>query len=116
MPTDHEWPDALDALIAAPEHHALLFENDCVRVIEARVPPGQTVPLHTHRWPAAQYVLSWSDFVRRDAAGETQLDSRMAGMLAPGSAAWSAPLGPHTLENVGTAELRVIAVEQKMAK
>ena len=26
---------------------------------------------------------------------------------------WSGPLGPHTLENVGDRELRVIAVEQK---
>ena len=26
-----EWPKALDAMIAAPQHHTLLLENDFVR-------------------------------------------------------------------------------------
>jgi hypothetical protein len=71
------WPDSLDALIAAPAHHALLFENDAVRVLETRIPPGELVPVHTHRWPSVLYVLSWSAFVRRDAAGTVLVDSRL---------------------------------------
>jgi hypothetical protein len=57
----------LDAVVAVPDHHAVLFENDRVRVLDARV-GGDTVPLHTHRWPGVQYVVSFADFVRRDAA------------------------------------------------
>ena len=107
------WPDELDALHAAAQYHALLFENDSVRVLDTHVLPRQTVPLHTHRWPAVLYILSWSDFVRRDAEGAIMVDSRVAGTPAEGMAVWSGPLPPHTLENVGESELRVISVELK---
>jgi quercetin dioxygenase-like cupin family protein len=42
------WPLAMDALVAAPAHHTLLLENEKMRVVETRIPPGQTVPVHTH--------------------------------------------------------------------
>jgi quercetin dioxygenase-like cupin family protein len=58
MQNPQQWPDELDALIAAPQHHILLFENEAVRVLDTRIPPGQTVPLHTHRWPGTLYILS----------------------------------------------------------
>jgi hypothetical protein len=31
-------------MTAAPAYHALLFENEHVRVLEAHVGPGETVP------------------------------------------------------------------------
>jgi quercetin dioxygenase-like cupin family protein len=107
------WPDALDALHAAPQYHTLLLENEWVRVLETHVPPGETVPLHTHRWPAALYILCWSHFVRRDGEGAILADSRLSEKPAEGIAVWSGPLRPHTLENVGESELRVISVELK---
>ena len=42
------WPDELDALIAAPQHHKLLFENELARVLEASIPPGEMTAVHTH--------------------------------------------------------------------
>jgi len=107
------WPEALDALNAAPEYHVLLFENERVRALDTRVPPGHTVPLHTHRWSSALYILSWSDFIRRDEEGRIVVDSRVPGRKPQESALWSGPLPPHTLENVGDTELRVIAIELK---
>ncbi len=47
----------------------MLLENEHVRVLGARVAPGDMVPLHTHRWRAVHQVMSWSDFVRRDEHG-----------------------------------------------
>lgn len=108
-------PEDLDALVAAPKNHTLLFENEAVRVLDTRVGPGETVPLHTHRWPSALYIMSWSDFVRRDGEGMVVVDSRRGGELPEGSALWSGPLAPHTLENVGASELRAISVEVKSA-
>ena len=107
------WPDALDALVAAPRHHMLLLEDDHLRVLDTRVGPGETVPLHTHRWPGVLYLLSWSDFVRRDEHGAVMLDSHAAGLNLGGKAVWSAALGPHTLENTGHRELRALAIERK---
>ncbi|MGB3715767.1 MAG: hypothetical protein WA996_15180 [Candidatus Promineifilaceae bacterium] len=114
---DWPWPDELDALIAAPENHTLLFENESVRVLDTRIRPGRTTPVHTHCWPGALYVRSWSDFVRRDEKGNIVLDSRKIESLAtPPAVLWSDPLPPHTLENVGENEIRVISVELKKRK
>lgn len=111
---DPNWPGHLDAVIAAPEHHRVLLENQSVRVLETRIGPGETVKLHTHRWPAATYFLATSDLVRRDAAGAVEFDSRQRAPAAkPGDVVWLPPLGPHTLENVGTSPIHVISVEVK---
>lgn len=109
----NEWPEELDALRAAPKHHALLFENEKVRVLDTNIRPGETVPLHTHRWPSTHYILSFSDFVRRDAFGKVLFDSRNGGKLPEGTALWSEALPPHTLENVGEWDLHVISIEIK---
>lgn len=108
------WPVELDALTAAPAQHRLMLENALVRVLDTRIAPGERTPVHTHRWPAVHHVVSWSDFVRRDAAGGVLVDSRKAGLTAvPGAVLWGDPLGPHSLENVGTALLHILSVELK---
>ena len=115
-PDASEWPwtPELDALRAAPRHHTLLLENEQVRVLQTRIAPGELVPVHTHRWPSVLYVLSWSDFVRRDASGAVLLDSRMIpAFRSPPTVLWSEALPPHSLENVGTSEIRNINVELK---
>src|ERR1035437_9257955 len=95
------WPDSLDALIAAPHNHTILLENECVRVVRARILPGQTVPVHTHRWPSVLFILSWSDLVRRDHLGNVMPGTQQA---LPGpklnTPAWQGPLPPHSVENV----------------
>lgn len=108
------WPDSLDALRAAPNHHRLLFENERVRVLEVRIPPGCFVPVHTHRWASVAYVVSDSDFLRRDADRNLLFDSRTTGPSASTPAAqWLGPMPPHSVENVGDAEIIVILTELK---
>jgi hypothetical protein len=106
-----DWPDSLDALVAAPAFHRLVLETDDVRVIETVIRPGELVPLHTHRWPSVIYVLANSDAVRRDHEGAVLTDSR--GRPEPGAAVWTAPMPPHTVENVGDSEIRLAIVELK---
>ncbi len=115
MDDANNWPDELDALIAAPEHHFLLMENDQVRVLETLIPAGETTAVHTHCWPSSAYLLSWSDFIRRDAVGEILFDSRTGNAVAEGTAFWSPAFPPHTVENVGSKALRVLSVEIKSA-
>jgi mannose-6-phosphate isomerase-like protein (cupin superfamily) len=110
------YPAELDAMTAAPDYHDVLFEDDRVRVLDAHVSPGDTVPVHTHQWGGVLYILSDSDFVRRDPDGTVLVDTRLsASGLADGSAVWGDPLTPHSLENVGSTELRTITVEMKHA-
>lgn len=104
----------MDALAVAPDYHRLAMENEVVRVLDTCIQPGETVPLHCHQWPSALYVLSWSDFVRRNEHGEVLLDTRATNIkLDPGQAIWSGPLDLHTLENVGDAALHIVCVEIK---
>ena len=109
-----EWPDSLDALAAAPAFHSLVLENDAVRVLETRIGPGETVPLHTHRWPSILYMFSTGHFVRRDGAGTILVDTRESDTVPVlGTAVWIPPMPPHTFENVDSAEIRVLNVELK---
>ena len=103
----------LDAMTAAPDHHAVLFENEHVRVLDTCLAPGQQTPVHAHQWPAALYVLSWSDFLRRDETGAVLVDSRERSAPAPGSSLWIDPLPPHFVENIGATDLHILAVEVK---
>jgi hypothetical protein len=49
---------ALDAMAVAADHHAVLLENEQVRVLDTRLGPGERTAVHTHEWPAALYVLA----------------------------------------------------------
>ena len=114
MTASTEWDAALDAMVAAPEHHTLLLENDQLRVVVTHVPPGERTAVHTHHWGGVLYVLSWSQFVRRDGKGNVLVDSRLNPALqTPAQAMIAAPLPPHTFENVGDQEFRVVTVELK---
>jgi quercetin dioxygenase-like cupin family protein len=114
MSTDIETLESLDAMTAAPDHHELLLENDRVRVLDSVVRPGESTPIHTHRWPAVLYIIGTSDFIRKDDAGSVIFDSRKADSpLQPGTAVWSGPLEPHSVTNVGDGDIRVVSVERK---
>ncbi len=112
--TDGRATHPLDALLKAADHHALLLENSAVRVLDTKLRPGERTPVHAHEWPAALYVMSWSDFVRYDPDGAVLVDSRTMQAKPPaGSALWSDPIGPHYVENVGQTDLHILAVEVK---
>ena len=112
MSAPSPWPASLDALIAAPDFHRLILENEHVRVLDVLIPPGRFVPVHTHCWPGVQHILSHSDFIRRDAGGNIQLDTRQLSEPIP-SIVWSEPMSPHSVENIGTTNLHVLVVEVK---
>jgi quercetin dioxygenase-like cupin family protein len=111
---DSPWPASLDALVAAPDHHKLLMENDQVRVLDTLILVGEITRVHTHRWPGALYVLSWGDYVRRDGEGNVTTDTRKGDRQAePPTVIWLDALPPHSLENVGNTDIHLISVELK---
>ena len=42
------WDPALDAVVAAPANHKVLFENDQLRVLEVTLEPEEEEPTHHH--------------------------------------------------------------------
>ena len=113
-PAPWPWPDHLDAVIAAPQYHVVLLENERVRVLDTRVPVGEIVPVHTHRWPALYYTIVAGDFIRRDPEGNVLFDSRtVTGLLKRSDATFMESLVPHSVENVSSVEIHLISVELK---
>jgi mannose-6-phosphate isomerase-like protein (cupin superfamily) len=105
--------DELDGVIAAPEHHRVLFENDVVRVIETTIRAGDRTPVHTHLAPTAMYVISGSQFIRRDPDGAVMVDTSADSAFVMPRVMYSPGTPRHTLENVGDDDLVVIGVELK---
>ena len=52
------WDPKLDALVAAPSHHRLLYEDDSIRVLSVSIAPGMTEPVHHHRFPSVFVIDS----------------------------------------------------------
>jgi predicted ester cyclase len=108
------WDDALDAVVAAPENHQVLLENERVRVLSSNVLPGATVPLHTHKYPSVVYVLENGDFVRYDAEGnEASSSHQLPAEVKNQTVMWLPPLAPHSVKNISDKEIRVINFELK---
>jgi mannose-6-phosphate isomerase-like protein (cupin superfamily) len=103
--------DELDGVVAAPDHHRVLFENDVVRVIETTIRAGDTTPVHTHLAPTAMYVVSGSQFLRRAPDGAVMLDTRADPAFVLPQVMYSPGTPAHTLENTGSDDLVVIGVE-----
>lgn len=50
------WDPAMDGPLAAPENHAVLYEDDAIRVISVRIAAGEIEKPHHHRLPAVFVV------------------------------------------------------------
>jgi hypothetical protein len=97
--------DPLDSLIVCKDTQTLIFENQFVRVIEERVPPGVGQPKHRHAKgilvPLADSTIEAVD----------DPDGRVARReLRFGDAGWRDPV-VHAVRNVGQTELRNIRIE-----
>ena len=50
------WNPAFDAVVAAPENHKVVYEDDLVRVLSVTVAAGATEKPHHHRYPSVFVV------------------------------------------------------------
>jgi hypothetical protein len=50
-----KWPDSLDAVIAAPGNHKIVYENDKIRILEVTGAPYVFEPIHTHKWSSVMW-------------------------------------------------------------
>jgi mannose-6-phosphate isomerase-like protein (cupin superfamily) len=103
--------DDLDGVIAAPDHHKVIFENDAVRVLEVTIRAGDVTPLHTHLTPTLLYFISGSHFIRRDELDGTVVDTRADPDFVLPRVVFLESSPRHTLENTGRDDLVAIGVE-----
>ncbi|HEX8892555.1 MAG TPA: hypothetical protein VF783_04485 [Terriglobales bacterium] len=82
--------------------------------MHTRIPPGTRAPIHTHRWPHVVFIQSWSNCIRRDHLGSVLVDSRQNSESPKlNTPTWQSPPPPHSLENIGDAEINTTSVEIK---
>lgn len=110
-----DWPPELDAVIAAPDNHRILLENDRVRVLEVTLGPGEVEPLHHHRWPSVLHITAADHFIDRNADDEVIMDTReLDAPLPMPLTMWKEAEAPHSVENLSSTEtIRLIRIEQK---
>ena len=52
------WDPELDAVVAARDHHTVVYEDENVRVVSVTIQPGETEEPHHHRWPSVFVIDS----------------------------------------------------------
>jgi hypothetical protein len=109
---DWSWPPEMDALLAAPQSHKILFENDDVRVLDVIIPPGEHEPEHTHRMPSVMIVDRPA--MIRYYQGTALIFSSLPGASERATVGqWMEPEGPHAVENVDVIPYHAFRVELK---
>ena len=96
---------SLDPVQTDPDHYAVVFENDRVRVLEYTDEPGDRTTTHQHP-DSVMYALS--TFRRRLHAGGQERDAE----IREGTTAW-VPAQQHHGENIGDSPTHSIFVELK---
>jgi hypothetical protein len=109
------WPDTLDAVVAAPGSHRVLFENERTRMLEVMIGTGQREPTHTHRWPAVMLVDRPARIRYYVGNKLTYASPEQPSHAAAPSvrASWLDPEGPHSVENIDEHPYRAFRIEFK---
>src|SRR5262245_18324153 len=95
-----------DPVKVAPKNVKVVFENNRVRVLAARIKPGAKIPMHSHP-PHLAYTLT--DFKGKYTGADGE-NTMMAGKTSAWS--WTEAI-THASENVGTTEIHAFAIELK---
>ncbi len=96
-----------DVLESAANAYTLLMENKRVRVLDIRLKPGETAPMHDHPNDHVVHVLNDATFKLTFPDGKSnEVD------LKAGQTIWM-DRGAHSTENVGTSEGHNLVVELK---
>ena len=64
-----DWSPDQDAMVAAPDNHDVLYEDEHIRVLSVTLRPGTPEPLHHHRYPSIFVIDRLVPLRDFDAAG-----------------------------------------------
>lgn len=92
-----------------PETHKVVLENDQVRMLDARLPAGQKVAMHSHP-PNTVYYMTDCKLKVTSPDGKTTVAEPKAG-----TAVYRGET-KHAAENVGTGECHLVQTELKEKK
>lgn len=88
--------------------YTVLLENEDARVVRACLKPGETIPMHSYRFPRVVYYLT-SHAARFTFPSTPPVESHSAA----GQVRWATTRTPHSEENIGRAESCALIIELK---
>ncbi len=114
------WPDSLDALIAAPDNHKLVYEDSALRILSVTVIPGILDPIHTHKGKSIVWVTRTSPIIYNTYDFDDQrnfkivkTDTIVIKQEELNKATWEKPEPPHSVENIGKDTFHLYRIEYK---
>jgi mannose-6-phosphate isomerase-like protein (cupin superfamily) len=107
-----------DAIVAAPDNHKVVFENEKVRVLEVTIKPGEKEPFHEHSMFSVMNIITGAPLRITEA---TMQDGRLVTgkTIEVGKddfqppPLWMPPQGLHSAENVGSVTFHAYRIELK---
>jgi quercetin dioxygenase-like cupin family protein len=99
-------PPDKDPVKLSPQYYKVRVDNELVRVLEYRLAPSRTEPMHSHACGLV-YSLTGPKMRVTSADGKTAESEGTAGQVV-----WRDPT-THSLENIGKIEAHAIAIEIK---
>lgn len=105
--SDSSSQEVLDPIKIAPDTHKLVFENEFVRVIEAKVPAGGREPKHSHPHGLTVYLANYDSEVTTFPDGKVTKVHRQLG-----TAIWSDAV-THEVKNIGKTPGHALRIELK---
>ena len=111
-------PSSYDAVVAAPDNHNVVFENEKVRVLDVTIRPGEKEPFHEHQMSSVMNVITGAALRITEATMQN-------GKLVTGKTVevgkdnfqppplWMPPQGLHSAENVGSVTFHAYRIELK---
>lgn len=101
-----EMSSSLDPVKISPQYYKVLFENEQVRVLEYRLPPGDKESMHSH--PAGVVYSFSAGHLKNTIQGSSSMEVD----AKADEVHWRDPI-THSIENLGNTELHALAVELK---
>jgi hypothetical protein len=98
------WPDSLDGVIASPQNHTVIYEDNNIRVLDVHTPSGTMNNLHDHQWSSV-FLYYEAQPNGRDHKYDGKVTA--VGGAVPADAPFpllyvSGPQAPHAYENMDT--------------
>jgi predicted metal-dependent enzyme (double-stranded beta helix superfamily) len=90
----------VDAVIAAPDSHKIILENDTVRVLEVVILPGKKEPMHTHDRSSVMIVDSSTKIKYYNESGKGEEYPEREATKEKPFIEWLEPEGLHAVENL----------------
>ena len=96
----------IDPVKSSPDNYKVLMENDHVRVLEMSLKAGETDNTHSHPDETAYFITGGKVKIHLPDGGAMEAE------IPDGHVMWH-EAWTHTVENVGSSDVRAIVVESR---